>query len=161
MGKSRNGNQDSWFQLQVSIKNDTPKDNHVAVLERQIFLEVMELIANSLLSGQSCFSATWLLPRIFLVAHKLTVSTYSPVILHCTIQWSNKPNKYNMHNTVAKGKKKWKITWEKGNFSLATVSAFKLSLDVCWTWLGLHSRRWQEASYCILNLNLFILSIIH
>lgn len=134
--RGRSGNQNSWFPLQGSMKNDALMNDCVVVLEKQIFLGVMELIANGLLSGQNCFRATWLLPRISLVAHKLIVSTHSLVILiACTIQWSNKPDKWNMHSTVTKGKKRTR-TWEKGSLSLITVSIFKLSLDLCWNWLG-------------------------
>lgn len=85
------------------------------VLERQIFLGVMELNANGFLSGQNCFSATCLLSRISLVAHKLTVSTHSLVTLHC-MQFSEATNQTNGACIALLQRQKWTRAWEKGSF---------------------------------------------
>lgn len=59
-----------------------------------------------------------------------------------TIQWSNKPNKWNMYSTLQRGKKDKRLG--ERQFSLAIVSASKLNSKFCWICLGLRNGMWWQ-----------------
>lgn len=138
----RGKNQNSIFPLQGSRRNDVPVNNCLVVLERQIFLGAMELIGNGLLSGQNCFSATWLLPRISLGARTLTVTSQPGDTAWHAPSTGTTHQISGMCAAALFQRTKRTKSWERGNLLLATVSAFQWSLDLRWIWLGLHRGIW-------------------
>lgn len=143
--RDRSGNQNSSFPLQDSMKNDALMNGCLVVLEKQIFLGVMSLLLIASCQDKTVSVQHEDFPRSLWLhinwSSPLTVWCYW---LACTIQWSNKPNKWNMNSTVTKGgKKKQKTNKNLGerqslSLSLVTGSVFKL----CWIWLGWHCGMW-------------------
>lgn len=142
VGRGRSGDQNCWFPLQGSMRNDAPVSDCCGL--RHVNLPRSDG-ASSLLTAPCQDKTVPVLHDCFPGSPWLHINQWSQLTvwwycIACTIQWSNKPNKWNMNSTVTKGKKKKKT--RKGHFSLAILSVFRLSLGLCWIWSGWHSGMW-------------------
>lgn len=59
-----------------------------------------------------------------------------------TIQWSNKPNKWNMYSMLQREKQT--SAWEKGSFLWPLSQPLNWTLYPCWICLGIHNGMWWQ-----------------
>ena len=83
----------------------------------------------------------------FLGSHWLHISWPSQLIvwwyhcIECTIQWSNKPIKWNMYRALLQKEKRTRA-WEENSFIRSLSRPLNWTLYLCWIWLGLVNGMW-------------------